>query len=46
MVGESGIRRRADVELLQHAGVDAMLVGETLMARADIVAAVDELLGK
>ena len=46
VVGESGIRHRADVQLLQQAGVDAMLVGETLMARADIGAAVDELLGK
>ena len=46
VVGESGIRQRADVELLQQAGVDAMLVGETLMARADIGAAVDELLGR
>ncbi len=45
VVGESGIRQRADVELLQRSGVDAMLVGETLMARADIGAAVDELLG-
>jgi indole-3-glycerol phosphate synthase len=45
VVGESGIRHRTDVELLQQAGVDAMLVGETLMARADIGAAVDELLG-
>ncbi len=46
VVGESGIRCRADVELLQKAGVNAMLVGETLMAREDIGAAVDELLGK
>ena len=45
VVGESGIRTRADVERLQNAGVDAMLVGETLMARSDIGAAVDELLG-
>ncbi len=45
VVGESGIRTRADVERLQEAGVDAMLVGETLMARADIGAAMDELLG-
>jgi indole-3-glycerol phosphate synthase len=45
VVGESGIRSRADVEQLQNAGVDAMLVGETLMARADIGAAADELLG-
>jgi indole-3-glycerol phosphate synthase len=46
VVGESGIRHRADVELLEQAGVDAMLVGETLMAREDIGSAVDELLGK
>jgi len=46
VVGESGIRGRADAVLLQQAGVDAMLVGETLMARADIGAAVDELLGR
>jgi len=46
LVSESGIRSRADVEMLQRAGVDAMLVGETLMARADIGAAVDELLGR
>ena len=45
LVGESGIRTRANVERLQNAGVDAMLVGETLMARSDIGAAVDELLG-
>ncbi len=45
LVGESGIRTRADVERLEAAGVDAMLVGETLMASADIGAAVDELLG-
>ena len=45
VVAESGIRTRADVERLQAAGVDAMLVGETLMARPNIGAAVDELLG-
>ena len=46
VVGESGIRTRADVERLQSAGVQAMLVGEILMARDDVGAAVDELLGK
>jgi indole-3-glycerol phosphate synthase len=46
VVGESGIRSRRDVEQLEAAGVQAMLVGETLMARADIGNAVDELLGK
>ncbi|MGD9720065.1 MAG: indole-3-glycerol phosphate synthase TrpC [Pirellulales bacterium] len=46
LVSESGIRTRADVERLQAAGVDAILVGETLMASADIGAAVDALLGR
>jgi indole-3-glycerol phosphate synthase len=46
VVGESGIRTRGDVERLEAAGVQAMLVGETFMARADVGAAVDELLGK
>jgi indole-3-glycerol phosphate synthase len=45
VVGESGIRTRQDVEQLETAGVQAMLVGETLMASADIGRAVDELLG-
>ena len=45
VVGESGIRSRADAQRLQSAGVRAMLVGETLMARPDPGAAVDELLG-
>jgi indole-3-glycerol phosphate synthase len=46
LVSESGIRTRADVERLADAGVDAILVGETLMASADIGAAVDSLLGR
>ncbi len=46
VVGESGIRTRADIERLAAAGVDAVLVGETLMLRADLGAAVDELLGR
>jgi len=45
VIGESGIRTHADVERLAAAGVDAMLVGESLMASRDIGAAVDELLG-
>jgi indole-3-glycerol phosphate synthase len=45
LVGESGIRTRADVERLEAAGVQAMLVGESLLVRADVGAAVDELLG-
>ncbi len=46
LVSESGIRTRADVERLASAGVDAILVGETLMASPDIGAAVDALLGR
>lgn len=45
-VGESGIESRADALQLQSAGVDAMLVGESLMRQADIGRAVDRLLGK
>ena len=43
-VSESGIRTPADVQRLREAGVQAMLVGETLMRSPDIGAAVDELL--
>lgn len=46
VVGESGIRTAADVQRLAAAGVNAMLVGESLMAQTDIAAAVDALLGK
>jgi indole-3-glycerol phosphate synthase len=46
LVAESGIRTRADVERLEAAGVNAILVGETLMANPDIGAAVDALLGR
>jgi indole-3-glycerol phosphate synthase len=46
LVGESGIHSRADARQLQAAGVDAMLVGEHLMAHADVGAAVDLLLGR
>jgi indole-3-glycerol phosphate synthase len=46
LVGESGIETRGDVLRLQAAGVDAMLVGESLIREADIGAAVDRLLGQ
>jgi indole-3-glycerol phosphate synthase len=46
LVGESGIKTRADVERLEAAGVDAILVGESLTREPDIGAAVDELLGR
>jgi indole-3-glycerol phosphate synthase len=45
LVGESGITTRVDVERLEAAGVDAILVGESLMRETDIGAAVDRLLG-
>jgi indole-3-glycerol phosphate synthase len=44
LVSESGIRTRADVEQLAHAGVEAVLVGETLMRSPDIGAKLRELL--
>ncbi len=46
VVGESGIASHADVERLRQAGVQAMLVGESLMREEDIGAAVDRLLGR
>jgi indole-3-glycerol phosphate synthase len=46
VVGESGIHSRADAEMLEAAGVNAILVGEHLMASRDIGAAVDRLLGR
>lgn len=46
LVGESGIHSREDARQLQDAGVHAILVGEHLMANADIGAAVDRLLGR
>ena len=46
VVSESGIRTRDDVVQLQQAGVDAILVGETLMREKDIGKKVKELLGK
>jgi indole-3-glycerol phosphate synthase len=45
LVSESGIRGRADVELLIAGGVRAVLVGETLMRSAHPGAAVAELRG-
>ena len=44
-VSESGIYNRSDVEMLEKSGVDAMLVGESLMRADDIGGAVKTLLG-
>lgn len=46
LVSESGIRTRQDVLALQSAGVDAILVGETLMRATAIGPKIDELLGR
>lgn len=46
VVSESGIKTRDDVVKLQNAGVDAVLVGESLMREKDIGKKVKELLGK
>ncbi len=46
LVSESGITTHADVLRLAAAGVDAVLVGESLMREPDIGAAVDRLLGR
>lgn len=46
VVSESGIRSRADVVALEAAGVDAILVGESLMREQDPGKKVKELLGK
>lgn len=45
-VSESGIFTRADVELLQQAGFQAFLVGESLMKSRHPAAALQSLLGK
>ncbi|MCS7238023.1 MAG: indole-3-glycerol phosphate synthase TrpC [Thermoguttaceae bacterium] len=45
VVAESGIRRRQDIERLAQAGINAVLVGETLMTAPDIGQAVRHLLG-
>jgi indole-3-glycerol phosphate synthase len=46
VVSESGIRTREDVLKLQRSGVDAILVGESLMREKNIEKKVKELLGK
>jgi indole-3-glycerol phosphate synthase len=46
LVGESGIRTPADVDALGAAGVDAVLVGESLMRQADVRSAAAALTGR
>ena len=45
-VSESGVRDRGDVELLEAAGADAVLVGEALMRAPDKRAKLAELRGE
>ncbi len=44
VVSESGIRNRADVQMLRGWGVDAILVGEALVAADDVAAKMREFL--
>ena len=46
MVSESGIHGAEDVRRLAEAWVDAMLVGEALMAAEDPARKIGELLGR
>jgi indole-3-glycerol phosphate synthase len=43
IVSESGIKTRADVLMLEEAGIDAILIGETLMRSEDISRKIKEL---
>jgi indole-3-glycerol phosphate synthase len=45
LVSESGIKTRADVERLRAAGVNTVLIGQTLMQADSIAATFDELFG-
>ena len=44
VVSESGIKNRHDIEKLKQWGVDAVLIGESLMSAPDIAAKMKELL--
>ena len=44
VVSESGIKNRSDMEKLKKCGVDAVLIGESLMSAPDIAAKMKELL--
>jgi len=46
VVSESGIRSASDVAMLREWGVDAMLVGESLVAARDTAGKVQELIGQ
>jgi indole-3-glycerol phosphate synthase len=45
LVSESGLFTRADLDRVQQAGADAVLVGEALMRQVDVTAALEALIG-
>lgn len=46
LISESGIKTRSDVERLEAAGVQAILVGESLMRATDIAGEMHRILGR
>ena len=46
VVAESGIRSHADIEALDALGIDAVLVGESIVGSPDVESAIRSLLGK
>jgi indole-3-glycerol phosphate synthase len=46
IVSESGIKNRRDIERLERLGINAVLVGESLMTSPDIASKMKELLGQ
>jgi len=46
VVSESGIRTRQDVKRLENAGIDAVLIGTSLMETENIGGKIDELMGQ
>ena len=45
LVSESGLFNRDDLDRVQNAGADAVLVGESLMRQSDVTAALEALIG-
>lgn len=45
VVSESGIKSRKDVDLLRESGINAILVGETLLRSPDVGSKIHELIG-
>ena len=45
LVSESGLFSRDDLDLVQSAGADALLVGESLMRQPDVTTALESLIG-